>query len=121
MLDRNRRIKRAPERWQDQKNVADVVITCEERCYDIVCDGMFLILSSAYRFSFMYLCHNLDLLAKGGEENRPVHIVNVEIKDNHEEAAIAGRAIVDLAQAVGIPVLSLITMCLMHCYSSTMR
>ncbi|KAG8730342.1 RNA polymerase II subunit A C-terminal domain phosphatase [Ceratobasidium sp. 423] len=68
MLDRNRKIKRAPERWQDNKTQADVVITY--------------------------------LLNRGGESNRPVHVINVEIKDNHEEALKAGLAIQDLAAAI---------------------
>jgi hypothetical protein len=104
MLDRNRNIKRAPERWQDSKTVADVVITCEERCFDAVCDGKYHTpLRKLFTGSHV---STLDLLSRGGEFNRVVHVINVEIKDNHEEALIAGKAMLDLATAVCAPEIS---------------
>lgn len=97
MLDRNRNLKWGPERFQDwtpgvprldrvsngdkgskgtEGGVADVIITCEERCWDAVVE---------------------DLMNKGAPLNRPVHVFNVDIKDNHEEALVGGKAILDLA------------------------
>ncbi|KAK5165811.1 RNA polymerase II subunit A C-terminal domain phosphatase [Saxophila tyrrhenica] len=99
MLERNKGVKWGPERWQEwrvgvprtgkrsgeeveysadkgytgtEAGVVDVVITCEERCWDAV----------------------------GAPLNRPVHVINVDIKDNHEEALIGGRAILELADAL---------------------
>lgn len=98
MIDRNRQVKFGPERWQDwpvgkprldhkgdqgsqgvEGGVVDVVITCEERCWDAVVD---------------------NLIERGSPLNRPVHVINVDIKDSHEEALIGGRAILDLAGAL---------------------
>ncbi|KAJ5500180.1 RNA polymerase II subunit A [Penicillium expansum] len=97
MLDRNRQLKWGPERFQDwvpgvpridhlskgdkgavgtEGGVVDVIITCEERCWDAVVD---------------------DLMNKGTALNYPVHVFNVDIKDNHEEALTGGKAILDLA------------------------
>ncbi|VVT56953.1 uncharacterized protein SAPINGB_P005440 [Magnusiomyces paraingens] len=76
MLDRNRKIKDHPERWIEHKRIFDVVFTCEERCFDAVC---------------------YDLMNRGANINKLVHVINVEIKDNHEEAYVGARGILDLA------------------------
>lgn len=97
MLDRNRNLKWGPERFQNwvpgqprldhvakndkgslgtEAGVVDVIITCEERCWDAVVD---------------------DLLNRGSPLNRPVHVFNIDIRDNHEEALLGGKAIRDLA------------------------
>lgn len=82
MLDRNRHIKDHPERWQQNLGkVFDVVFTCEERCFDSVCQ---------------------DLMNRGAKYNRLVHVINVEIKDNHAEAINGGQGILDLANGLKV-------------------
>ncbi|KAF9165842.1 RNA polymerase II subunit A C-terminal domain phosphatase [Actinomortierella ambigua] len=79
MLDRNRKIKPSPERWQESTKEFDVIITCEERCFDAVCE---------------------DLIQRGETHSNPVHVINVEIKDNYEEAMVGGRMILSMATAI---------------------
>lgn len=40
MLDRNRRIKLKPEKFQTSKDKFDILVTCEERVYDQVIEGI---------------------------------------------------------------------------------
>lgn len=79
MLDRNRKTKEAPQRWHESRELFDVIITCEERCFDSVVE---------------------DLSNRGQNLNQSTHVINVEIKDNHEDALLGGRAILQLAQMV---------------------
>lgn len=75
MLDRNRRIKPCPEKFQTCNERFDVIVTCEERVYDQVIEW----------FGSRRSVHN-----------QPVHIVNIDIQDNHEEATIGAFLISDM-------------------------
>jgi len=75
MLDRNRRIKLAPERFQTCTEQFDVIITCEERVYDQVIEF---------------------LENRENTSNVPVHVINVDVQDNHEEAVAGAFLISDL-------------------------
>lgn len=77
MLDRNRRIKKTPERFQDCPDEFEIIITCEERVYDQVIEDM------SKREAVTYT---------------PVHIINIEIADNHEEATLGALQIADLCE-----------------------
>lgn len=75
MLDRNRRIKPRPERFQGCKEHFEVIITCEERVYDQVLE---------------------DLENREKEDSEACHVINIDIQDNHEEATIGAFMICDL-------------------------
>ncbi|KAF7988187.1 hypothetical protein HCN44_007681 [Aphidius gifuensis] len=75
MLDRNRRIKPRPERFQLTKEKFELLITCEERVYDQVIECM---------------------EARTPVDNQPVHLINIDIQDNHEEATVGSFLICEL-------------------------
>lgn len=79
MLKRNLGVKLAPQRWQE--NAADgpfdVVLTFEEKVFDLVLEDL----------------HNRNQVLL-----KPVLVINLEVKDNHEEAAIGGRLALILCQ-----------------------
>ncbi|CAB0042539.1 unnamed protein product [Trichogramma brassicae] len=77
MLDRNRRIKLKPERFQTSNEKFDILITCEERVYDQVIECMELKLS---------------------QNNEAVHLINIDIQDNHEDATVGSFLICELVQ-----------------------
>ena len=39
MLDRNRKIKVHPQRFMETSDAFDVIFTCEEKCFEVVCEG----------------------------------------------------------------------------------
>ncbi|XP_066157440.1 RNA polymerase II subunit A C-terminal domain phosphatase SSU72 [Euwallacea fornicatus] len=78
-LDRNRRIKSHPEKFQESKEKFDILITCEERVYDQVIDFM---------------------ESKTPSDNSIVHVINIDIQDNLEEATIGAFLISDLCMHI---------------------
>ncbi|KAK9278784.1 hypothetical protein L1049_028362 [Liquidambar formosana] len=79
MLKRNSTVKHAPQRWQE--NAADgsfdVVFSFEEKVFDMVVEDL----------------HNRDHVLM-----KAVLVINLDVKDNHEEAAIGARQTLDLCQ-----------------------
>jgi len=79
MLDRNRRIKKCPERFQETKEQFDIIVTVEERVYDLVV---------------------LHMESMDSVDNRPVHVLNVDVVDNAEDALMGAFLITDMINLV---------------------
>lgn len=77
MLDRNRIIKPAPDRLQDTEKEFDVIITAEERVYDQVLE---------------------HFETRESQSDQPVHLINMDIQDNQEEATIGAFLFHELVQ-----------------------
>jgi RNA polymerase II subunit A C-terminal domain phosphatase SSU72 len=101
MLDRNRRIKTRPERFQLNFDKFDVIFTCEERVYDQVVEGndvYLLIVLQCTHMSCYYARVVAELNSRPATDNSPVHVINIDIQDNHEEATIGSFKILELAE-----------------------
>uniref|UniRef100_A0A673TXB1 RNA polymerase II subunit A C-terminal domain phosphatase SSU72 n=1 Tax=Suricata suricatta TaxID=37032 RepID=A0A673TXB1_SURSU len=79
MLDRNRRIKPRPERFQNCQDVFDLIVTCEERVYDQVVE---------------------ELNSREQVTCQPVHVINVDIEDNLKEATVGAFLICRLCRSL---------------------
>jgi RNA polymerase II subunit A C-terminal domain phosphatase SSU72 len=80
MLDRNLRVKQAPERWQDETTKEyNVAVTYEERVFDALVDDM----EERRRGSF-----------------RALHVLGLDVRDNHTEAERGAEHTVLLVEAL---------------------
>lgn len=77
MLDRNRRIKEKPERFQDCRERFDVIFTVEERIFDQVME---------------------DLENRDKRNNELVHVINIDVIDNPEDATLGAFMFCELGQ-----------------------
>lgn len=80
MLDRNSKIKKAPEQWRDARERFDVIITFEDRVFRTVVDD-FITTRSPSVFA-------------------PGYVVNLEIRDTHLDAAYGAKMAVELVEAM---------------------
>jgi len=79
MLDRNRRIKKEPEKFQETDKQFDIVLTVEEKCYDLV----------------------LEMFgSRESEHERPVHVINMNVLDNPEDATIGAFLLGELVKTM---------------------
>ncbi|OAJ40453.1 hypothetical protein BDEG_26439 [Batrachochytrium dendrobatidis JEL423] len=86
--DRHLRIKRAPERFQDTSDVFDVIFTCEERCFDAACESKQSLVHTILHNIVIDSISDVGILNRSRQSNQPVHVINVEIIDNHEQATV---------------------------------
>jgi len=81
MIDRNRKIKPAPERWQDSKSYFDLVVCYEKRVYETVITDIENRIAGNGNGS-----GSGSGSGSGAVNARPVHILNLDTTDSHAEA-----------------------------------
>ena len=77
ILGRNERIKPRPERFHECRDRFDIIFTCAESVYDRVVE---------------------ELLVREQETFQPVHVINVDMADNAEDATLGSFIICELCE-----------------------
>eukprot|EP00088_Acartia_fossae_P068679 TRINITY_DN8759_c0_g1_i1.p1 TRINITY_DN8759_c0_g1~~TRINITY_DN8759_c0_g1_i1.p1 ORF type:complete len:210 (-),score=28.52 TRINITY_DN8759_c0_g1_i1:265-840(-) len=77
IMERNRRIKKGPEKFQKTEEKFDVILTVEEKVYDQVLE---------------------HFESVGSSIDQPVHVINMNVVDNPEDATIGAFLLCDLVQ-----------------------
>lgn len=92
MVNRDRLVKKAPEKWHYNAYAGkfDLIITCEERCFDSVLDDL------------MFRTCNVQKGANQDDNDvkEVVHVINIDIKDDNENAKIGGKGILNLVNMI---------------------
>lgn len=69
-----------------------------------------------------YPCLSTDLNSREEESHQPVHVINVDIQDNHEEATLGAFLICELCQCVSVSyLLSVMNAMYVVAYSNDLR
>lgn len=77
IMERNRRIKSGPERFQECGRQFEIILTVEEKVYDQVLECF---------------------AAREADSETPVHVINMNVVDNPEDATIGAFLLCELAQ-----------------------
>ncbi|PIS53876.1 hypothetical protein CJI97_003569 [Candidozyma auris] len=82
--------RKIPEKWHANAAAGkfDLVITCEERCFDSVLEDL------------MMRMNNKSEEEEAKDVRQVVHVINVDIKDDNENAKIGGKGIVKLVKMI---------------------
>eukprot|EP01119_Soliformovum_irregulare_P002857 TRINITY_DN13111_c0_g1_i1.p1 TRINITY_DN13111_c0_g1~~TRINITY_DN13111_c0_g1_i1.p1 ORF type:complete len:193 (+),score=47.27 TRINITY_DN13111_c0_g1_i1:13-591(+) len=81
MLERNLKVKEAPQRWQETNLKFDYVITFEDRVFETLVE---------------------DVINRGSEVNQPLYVFNMDIRDSHQDAAIGAQFSLDLVRSLEV-------------------
>jgi RNA polymerase II subunit A C-terminal domain phosphatase SSU72 len=80
ILARNKKVKRAPEKWQLQPAIhCDVALTFEQRVMDALIENMY---------------------SRASASGQPLLVINIDVKDNATEAKKAGQEALFMCRAI---------------------